>query len=95
MKIGLASSNVFKAIYEQTRGRALTPETHVLDFGCGWGRIIRFFLKDIDPARLHGTDVFEEMVEHLDYVDEGTDRKESSTRTSSLRVRSRLDGSER
>jgi len=75
MKIGLASSNVFKAIYEQTRGRALTPETHVLDFGCGWGRIIRFFLKDIDPARLHGTDVFEEMVEHLDYVDEGADRK--------------------
>jgi len=62
MKIGLASSNVFKKLYEQTRGRALTPEANVLDFGCGWGRIMRFFLKDIDPARLHGTDVSEEMV---------------------------------
>jgi hypothetical protein len=62
MKIGLASSNVFKKIYEQTSGRALTRETNVLDFGCGWGRIIRFFLKDIDPARLHGTDVSEEIV---------------------------------
>jgi SAM-dependent methyltransferase len=62
MKMGLAASRVFKKIYEQTRGRALTPETSVLDFGCGWGRIFRFFLKDIDPARLHGTDVSEEMV---------------------------------
>src|SRR5215813_893291 len=62
MKVGLASSRVFKNIYEQTRGRALTTETSILDLGCGWGRIMRFFLKDIDPARLHGTDVSEEMV---------------------------------
>lgn len=62
MKVGLAASRVFKKIYEQTRGRALTPETSVLDFGSGWGRITRFFLKDIDPGRLHGTDVSEEMV---------------------------------
>ena len=62
MKVGLASSNVFKKIYEQTSGRALTTETSILDFGCGWGRIMRFFLKDIDPGRLHGTDVSEEMV---------------------------------
>jgi len=62
MKAGLAASRVFKKLYEQTRGRALTPDTSVLDFGCGWGRIMRFFLKDIDPMRLHGTDVSEEMV---------------------------------
>jgi len=29
----------------------------ILDFGCGWGRIIRFFLKDVEPSGLHGVDV--------------------------------------
>jgi SAM-dependent methyltransferase len=29
----------------------------VLDFGCGWGRIIRFFLKDLPAERLWGIDV--------------------------------------
>jgi SAM-dependent methyltransferase len=28
----------------------------VLDFGCGYGRVIRFFLRDIDHDRLTGTD---------------------------------------
>jgi SAM-dependent methyltransferase len=35
----------------------------VLDFGCGWGRIIRFFLKDIDASRLCGVDVNPDVVE--------------------------------
>ena len=30
---------------------------NILDFGCGWGRIIRFFLKDVDPSGLYGVDV--------------------------------------
>ena len=34
----------------------------VLDFGCGWGRIIRFFLKDIEPGGLNGVDCFEEAI---------------------------------
>jgi trans-aconitate methyltransferase len=29
----------------------------VLDFGVGWGRIIRFFLNDVDADSLHGVDV--------------------------------------
>ena len=29
----------------------------VLDFGCGWGRFLRFFVKDISPDRLYGVDV--------------------------------------
>ena len=28
----------------------------LLDFGCGWGRVIRYFLKDVDPGHLMGTD---------------------------------------
>ena len=29
----------------------------ILDFGCGWGRILRFFLKDLDQKYIHGVDV--------------------------------------
>src|SRR4051794_21060805 len=36
---------VVKDIYRRHAG-ALRPTTTVLDFGCGWGRTIRFFLKD-------------------------------------------------
>jgi ubiquinone/menaquinone biosynthesis C-methylase UbiE len=32
------------------------PGTEILDFGVSWGRIIRFFLKDVDPQSLHGVD---------------------------------------
>jgi SAM-dependent methyltransferase len=35
----------------------LRGDTAVLDFGCGWGRILRFFLKDCGPANLTGIDV--------------------------------------
>lgn len=43
-------------------GMAFTPETRVLDFGCGFGRIIRFFMKDVAPGNLIGTDVYPEFV---------------------------------
>jgi SAM-dependent methyltransferase len=29
----------------------------ILDFGCEWGRILRFFLKDLDQKYIHGVDV--------------------------------------
>ena len=58
---GLATGYViyelFKRIYEQ-HAQPLVPESRVLDFGCGWGRIIRFFLKDVAPERLVGVDRF-------------------------------------
>jgi len=34
----------------------------VLDFGCGWGRVIRFFIKDLQPSALWGVDPVEEMI---------------------------------
>lgn len=43
-------------------GRPLDACEAVLDFGCGWGRIIRFFHKDLDPSRLWGVDVNPEMI---------------------------------
>lgn len=49
--------------YAAKLGRALTPESHILDFGCGWGRFIRFFLKDVVPENIYGIDVDPEMVD--------------------------------
>jgi ubiquinone/menaquinone biosynthesis C-methylase UbiE/glycosyltransferase involved in cell wall biosynthesis len=45
------------------RRMELKPGSRVLDFGCGWGRITRFFLKDIDPEDLIGVDVIDEAVQ--------------------------------
>jgi SAM-dependent methyltransferase len=56
----LQEAFVFYAIvkkYALQAGRALNSETRVLDFGCGWGRILRFFLKDCRAANVHGVDV--------------------------------------
>ena len=49
--------------YAVKLGRALTPESRILDFGCGWGRYIRFFLKDVVPENIYGIDVDNEMVD--------------------------------
>lgn len=39
--------------------RPIQPETKILDFGAGWGRIIRCFWRDVDPSNIHGVDVSE------------------------------------
>ena len=41
----------------------LRRKSRILDFGVGWGRIIRFFLNDVDPSSLHGVDVDPEIIE--------------------------------
>jgi ubiquinone/menaquinone biosynthesis C-methylase UbiE len=35
----------------------------MLDFGCGWGRMIRFFMKDIQTSKIWGSDPDKEMIE--------------------------------
>ncbi len=35
----------------------------ILDFGCGWGRTIRFFLKDVETSVLHGADIDKTMID--------------------------------
>jgi 2-polyprenyl-3-methyl-5-hydroxy-6-metoxy-1,4-benzoquinol methylase len=34
-----------------------------LDFGCGWGRITRFWIKDIEPTNISGVDITPEILE--------------------------------
>jgi SAM-dependent methyltransferase len=61
MSDGFATYRLFRNLYEHHVGPIAHCE-NILDFGCGWGRIIRFFLKDIEPSRLLGVDPVEEMV---------------------------------
>jgi SAM-dependent methyltransferase len=57
-KSGLRSMEEAFLIYKLLKTRAaLTRETKVLDFGVGYGRILRLFVKDVDPANLYGVDV--------------------------------------
>ncbi len=45
------------------RAHLRRPLESALDYGCGWGRIIRFFLRDVEPANLAGIDCFPQMIE--------------------------------
>src|SRR5947199_103729 len=38
-------------------GSQLRPDSRVLDFGCGWGRVTRMFLKDVLGDNVYGIDV--------------------------------------
>lgn len=43
-------------------GLGLAPDASVLDFGSCWGRITRFFMRDVSLGNLHGIDVVPEFV---------------------------------
>lgn len=55
----LDAYRIFQFIREKARsaGRPLQSNSNVLDFGVGWGRVIRCFLRDVEPANLYGVDV--------------------------------------
>lgn len=53
-KEGFAAYRLFKHSYEKYVGRI--AGARILDFGCGWGRILRFFLRDVPPEQLTGVD---------------------------------------
>lgn len=42
--------------YAQYAGHPVAPHRTLLDFGCGWGRVLRLFMKDIEPGNLYGAD---------------------------------------
>jgi 2-polyprenyl-3-methyl-5-hydroxy-6-metoxy-1,4-benzoquinol methylase len=56
--------NFYQCIKEYSNwlGVSFGDGTQVLDFGCGWGRISRFFFKDIYSANFYGVDVDSKMI---------------------------------
>lgn len=46
----------------QKHNRSLAEQTRILDFGAGYGRLLRFFRKDAPGAQLTGTDIDTELV---------------------------------
>ncbi|HZO58948.1 MAG TPA: class I SAM-dependent methyltransferase [Solirubrobacterales bacterium] len=57
-----ALARTFKDLYREHVG-PLTESTRVLDYGCGWGRITRFFLKDVSGQNLWGIDCNEDLID--------------------------------
>jgi SAM-dependent methyltransferase len=55
IQLAFQQYQIFKQMYKDHAGE-LSGSSKVLDFGCGWGRLIRFFLKDVEPSNLWGVD---------------------------------------
>jgi len=70
--VGSANENALKEIWPyyilvrslaQKKGITFDEKTRLLDIGSGWGRVIRFFLKDIQPENLYGIDTMQMSVD--------------------------------
>jgi SAM-dependent methyltransferase len=48
--------------FEQYSATRMT-EARILDYGCGWGRLIRFFARDVAPGSLHGCDPVQQILD--------------------------------
>lgn len=58
MSLARESRDVYvtlRGVYERHGSKPLDQST-LLDFGCGWGRLLRFFAKDLAAERLFGCD---------------------------------------
>jgi SAM-dependent methyltransferase len=59
---GFEIYRLVRDLYER-HGGPLADVQDVLDFGCGWGRVIRFFLRDVDHDHLIGAEYDAELVD--------------------------------
>ncbi len=55
--------SMYQLVKKVARKHGRRPLETILDFGCGWGRIIRFFLREVEPRHLWGIDCFPEMID--------------------------------
>jgi SAM-dependent methyltransferase len=66
---GMKLLNEGKAFYARVREiharRSPVPlhASRILDFGCGWGRLTRFFARDVAPGALFGCDPVQEILD--------------------------------
>jgi SAM-dependent methyltransferase len=57
LRRGFKEYLLFKRLCE-SHAKSLTDCGAILDFGCGWGRLLRFFMKDVSPKQLWGVDAW-------------------------------------
>jgi SAM-dependent methyltransferase len=65
-KQSLMEAFSFYQFFKKEASIALNPvsvQSRFLDFGCGWGRYLRFFWKDVGIYNLYGCDVDDEIVD--------------------------------
>lgn len=58
LKQSVSFIRIVTAAYVNATGRSL-KDAHVLDFGCGWGRLIRLLYKYVPANRIYGVDPME------------------------------------
>jgi SAM-dependent methyltransferase len=62
LREGLSVFRIITGMAERYGG-GLRQDTSILDFGCGWGRVIRFFMRDVRHDHLYGVDCYPEVIE--------------------------------
>lgn len=66
---GMKLLNEAKAFYAKVReiharhSQVPLSASRILDFGCGWGRLTRFFARDVAPGALFGCDPVQEILD--------------------------------
>jgi SAM-dependent methyltransferase len=65
LALAAQSARFYSAVKELygRRGERELAASRVLDFGCGWGRLTRFFARDLAPDRLFGCDPVDDILE--------------------------------
>ena len=53
----------YRLVHRLIERHATAPVETILDFGCGWGRILRFFMRDVAEDSLIGIDCLQEAVD--------------------------------
>jgi len=62
LREGFRFYGLVKSVCEEN-GSRLTPDMQLLDFGTGWGRFARIFLKEFPPENILGIDVDKSLVD--------------------------------
>jgi SAM-dependent methyltransferase len=62
LRLSCAFVRTTEAAYARLTGRSLETAT-VLDYGCGWGRLLRLMYRFCPPERIYGLDASEEALE--------------------------------
>jgi hypothetical protein len=53
---------LFYQVCKKQQGASIFSSNNILDFGFGWGRIIHFFLKEVNSTNIYGINWDEQIV---------------------------------